>query len=88
MTSIICSVLNFITNLILNHFPSFSIESGTLGSIASSFSTVMDFLSQINFIVPLPTCLMILSLVYGIKLAKFVLFLINWVLRRLADIIP
>lgn len=88
MTDIICGVLNFFRDLIANHFPSLSLESGTLSSIANGFDMVIQFVAQINFLIPLPTILIILSLVYGIKLAKFALFLVNWLIRRIADIIP
>lgn len=88
MTDIICGVLNFFRDLIINHFPNLSLESGTLSSISNGFDMVIQFVAQINFLIPLPTVLIILSLVYGIKLAKFALFLVNWVIRRIADIIP
>ena len=88
MTDIICGVLRFFTDLIAKHFPDFSIGSGHLGTISDSFQSVIEFIAQINFFVPLPTILLILSLVYGLKLVKFTIFLVNWVIRRIADIIP
>lgn len=88
MTEFICSVLNFFRDLIVNHFPNLSLESGTLSKVADSFDLVINFIAQINFLVPLPTLLAIFSLVYGIKLAKFAVFLANWLIRRIADIIP
>ena len=87
MTDIICSVLQFFTNLIVDHFPDLSVGSSQLGTISSSFETI-QFIAQVNFFIPLPTILAIFSIVYGIKLAKFTLFIVNWVIRRIADIIP
>ena len=88
MTDIICSVLNFFRDMVLNHFPDLSIESSTLGTISTAFSTVVDFIGQVNFFIPVPTILLILSIVYGFKLTKFLVFIANWVIRRIADVIP
>ena len=88
MTDIICSVLQFFTNLIVDHFPDLSVGSSQLGTISSSFETMIQLIAQVNFFIPLPTILAIFSIVYGIKLAKFTLFIVNWVIRRIADIIP
>lgn len=88
MTEIICNVLSFFRDLIVNYFPDISIGSGNLSSVADAFETMVSFIAQINFLVPLPTMFTILSLVYGLKIGKFVVFLVNWVIRRIADIIP
>ena len=42
MTDIICSVLQFFTNLIVDHFPDLSVGSSQLGTISSSFETMVD----------------------------------------------
>lgn len=86
MTEILCSFLNFMRDAITNHFPSLSIESGNLTTMLNAFESIIEFIAQINFLVPLPTILLVTSLVYGIKLVKFGIFLVNWVVRRLADV--
>lgn len=88
MTDILCSILDFFQNVIVKYFPDLSLESSHLGTIADAFEMVIDFIGQVNFFIPIPTILIILSIVYGIKFAKFTLFIINWVIRRIADIIP
>lgn len=88
MTQIICSVLGFFRDFILNHFPDLSVDSSTLGTISTAFDTMVHFIGQVNFFVPVPTILLILSLVYGFKAAKFLAFVVNWFIRRIADLIP
>lgn len=83
MTDILCSILDFFTSLISKYFPSLSLAPDQLNTISNAFKTVVEFMAQINFIVPLPTMFMILSIVYGIKAAKFSIFLVNWCIRRI-----
>lgn len=87
MTDIIISFLNFLKGMVLK-LPDLAVDSSVLSSIVSSVDVVMDFIAGVNFIVPVDTILLILSIVYGIRLAKFLLFAGNWVLRRIFDLIP
>lgn len=48
MTDIICSVLQFFTNLIVDHFPDLSVGSSQLGTISSSFETMIQFIAQVG----------------------------------------
>lgn len=88
MTKIICAVLDFFKLIVVKLFPDLSVGSDVLGNISSGLVTVVEFIAKANFFIPVPTILLILSLVYGFKLVKFTLFLANWVIRRIADIIP
>lgn len=88
MTAFILSVLSSLQNFITTRLPDFSLASSTVSSVSSGFESVIEFIAQVNFFIPLPTILLILSIVYGIKLSKFSLFLVNWIIRRLADFIP
>ena len=48
MTDIICSVLQFFTNLIVDHFPDLSVGSSQLGTISSQFETMIQFIAQVG----------------------------------------
>ena len=68
--------------------PSLSLESAHLSSIVDGLEVIIEFMAQINFLIPLPTILLVISIVYGFRLVKFSIFAINWVIRRIADLIP
>ena len=57
-------------------------------TIADSLEVIVEFIAQVNFLIPLPTIFMVLSIVFGFRLVKFMIFCTNWLIRRLADVIP
>lgn len=87
MTDIIVKVLNWMAGLV-EKLPDMSLESSSMSSITSGLEMIINFLAQVNFLVPIDTILLIISIVYGIRLAKFLIFVGNWVLRRIFDLIP
>ncbi|MBS6953452.1 MAG: hypothetical protein KH230_09465 [Enterocloster asparagiformis] len=88
MTDIIVSVINWMATVVGTLLPDLSLDSGHLASIVDGLEVVIEFMSQVNFLIPLPTILLVISIVYGFRLIKFSIFLINWVIRRIADLIP
>ncbi len=88
MTDIIVSVINWIASIVDTVIPSLSLESAHLSSIVDGLELIIEFMAQINFLIPLPTILLVISIVYGFRLVKFSIFAINWVIRRIADLIP
>lgn len=88
MTDIIVSVINWMASIVDTVIPSLSLESAHLSSIVDGLEVIIEFMAQINFLIPLPTILLVISIVYGFRLVKFSIFAINWVIRRIADLIP
>ena len=68
--------------------PELGIDSGHLSSMQFALSAVVDFIVKANYLVPIDTILLLISIKYGFRLIKFTIFIINWVIRRIADIIP
>lgn len=87
MTDFCINFLELLKSWIMK-LPDLSIESTYLSNMVSGMHTVVDFLAFVNFIIPLDTILLIMSIVYGFKVVKFMVFLINWVVRRIADFFP
>lgn len=87
MTDFFVSLLGMFEGWIYK-LPELSIDSAYYTNIRNALATVVDFIKQVNFIVPIDTILLILSIVYGFRLVKFAVFVINWVVRRIADFIP
>lgn len=87
MTNIIVSFFQFLQSLI-GKLPDLSVDNTALSSMVSAMDTVFDFIGKVNFFIPLDHMLLILGLVYSIRAAKLLLFVINWIIRRIADVIP
>lgn len=87
MTGIIVSFFGFLESLV-GKFPDLSVNNEALSSMASGMDSVFEFIGKANFLVPIDHILLVIALVYGIRAAKLLVFAINWVIRRIADVIP
>lgn len=87
MTAIIVGFFELLASLV-GKLPDLSVNNSVLSSMSSGMDTVFDFISQVNFFIPLDHILLIIGLVYSIRAAKLLLFVINWIIRRIADVIP
>lgn len=88
MTVFLGSLIDFMINFVNAHMPSYDFESGTYIKISSALDFVVNFLADVNFIVPLGDISVIIILTLGIRVFKFTLFAGNWIIRRVCDILP
>ena len=88
MTNLIVSFLGFLTDLVTNYFPAFSFGNGVLSKVVDAFSYFVQMISNIDWLVPVNDVLLIFSLIAGYKVIMFVVFIINWIIRRIGDVIP
>lgn len=87
MTEFFVKMLELLQGLI-DKLPSLSIDSGAVSSIEGALPQIVEFIAKVNYIVPIDTILFLLSIVYGFRVVKFTIFIINWVIRRIADFVP
>lgn len=87
MTGLAVSFLKFLESVI-GRFPDLSVDNGIIANMSNGMDTVFDFIGQVNFFIPLDHMLVIMGLVYAIRNSKFIVFIVNWVIRRIADLIP
>lgn len=88
MSIFIGKAIDFMINLINSIMPSYDFESGTYTQISSAVDFIVNFLADVNFIVPLGDIATIIILSLGLRVFKFSLFIGNWIVRRVCDIIP
>lgn len=88
MTDLICKVLDFLAGMITKFLPTLAIDPAQMASISSGVASVVGFIGKVNFIIPVPTILLILTIVFTFKVSKFLFFIINWIIRRICDLIP
>lgn len=87
MTDLIVSILEFLTEFFSEHIQAYNFESETYNSITGGITSVVEFLTDVNFIIPLSDIVTIIMLTLGLRLFKFSVFGGNWLFRRLVDII-
>ena len=88
MTDLLVSFIDFIINLFNRIIPSYDFSSETYTKISDSLPIVVDFLADVNFIIPLGDIVLIMVISCGFKLFKFSLFVGNWLVKRVFDLIP
>lgn len=88
MTNLIVSFLSFLSDLVTNYFPVFTLGNGVLAKVVDAFSYFVQMISNIDWLLPVSDVLLIFSLIAGYKVVMFVVFIINWIIRRIGDVIP
>lgn len=88
-------ILNFIqwiadlsNNLFTKAFPEDSIISQISSGVNDGITFVLDLLIKVNFLVPVPTIMILIGASMVIEVIYFQIFIGNWILRRIFDIIP
>lgn len=77
-----------VVDLLDKYLPFYTFDQSVVTSISQACTRIYNFLNVVNFIVPLPDIVLIISVDIGIRLFKLIMFCVNWVIRRIADIIP
>lgn len=88
MTSFLTGLIDFVINFCASHIPEYDFSSETYMTISDSIVAVTNFLVDVNFIIPLGDIATVILLTIGLRLFKFSLFMGNWLIRRICDIIP
>ena len=88
MTDIIVNLLSWLSSCIYTYFPAITVGDGALSKAVDAVAYLADLVARMNWIFPLPDAFLILSILFGIKLAKIVIFVVNWIVRRIFDLIP
>lgn len=88
MTGIICNFLDWLAAFIVEHVPAIMVDSNIIGNVSSAVEFLMDILSDCNWVFPVSDALLIISVLFGIQLVKLFIFIANWIIRRIADVIP
>ena len=88
MTQLIVGFFDAVANFIATYLPSFTLGNGVLSKVIDAFTYFISMISNLNWLVPVSDVLLIISLLIGYKLTLFTVFVVNWIIRRIADVIP
>ena len=79
--------LNMLTNLISTKIPHFTLDTAVFNNASASIATIVDFLNQVNFIIPLSDIALILAIDVGIRVFKFSLFWVNYFINKVLEVL-
>lgn len=88
MTDFIVTIINIVEHLIMMFIPEVTLAPEILSNLSSVFDTIFDLFNQVNFLIPLTDAFLILTLDIAFRVLLSVVFVGNWVLRRVFDVIP
>lgn len=88
MTGLINKFIDFCLELLLFVQPDILIRADIMENITTYASYALDLLKTVNFLIPVPVIYMVLSCMISIKVMLFLLWMINWVIKRVFDVIP
>lgn len=88
MTDAVVTFIDFLITVFDFFIPSYDLSADTYLKIEDSLGVVINFLMDVNFIIPLSDIITILLLRIAIKLFYFILFVGNWAVNKITDIVP
>lgn len=88
MTDIICKFCDAVIELMMFIRPQTLIGDDILLNITTYAGYALDLLKKVNFLVPIPVIYMVLMAMISIKISMFLIWMVNWVINRVFDVIP
>lgn len=88
MTELINNFIDFIVELVMFVWPEISIEADVIANIGEYTEIGLDILKKVNFLVPVPLIFQIVGIMIVLKIASVVLWGVNWIIKRIFDVIP
>lgn len=89
MTKIIIKIIQLITGGLVSFlFPDNLFMGDVFTKFIPYWDTFVDFLAAVNFLVPLPDIMTAFSFMVSLNIIKFTLFIVNWIIKRIFDVIP
>ena len=88
MTELINNFIDFIVELIMFVYPEISIQWDVIANIGEYMEIGLDILKKVNFLVPVPLIFKIVGIMIILKTGTVVLWCVNWIIKRVFDVIP
>lgn len=88
MTELINNFIDFIIELVMFVWPEISIEADVIANIGEYMEVGLDILKKVNFLVPVPLIFSLVSTLIALKIVFFALWGVNWIIKRVFDVIP
>lgn len=88
MTELICNFIDFILELSSLILPDIAFATDFFSNFGDYIELGLDLLIKVNFLVPVPLIMSILFIQLMLRIIFIALYVLNWVIRRVFDVIP
>lgn len=88
MTEIICKFIDFVLELSSMILPDIAFATDLFSNLGEYLEIGLDLLIKVNFLIPVPLIITILFIQLMLRIAYIAMFVINWVIKRIFDVIP
>lgn len=88
MTELICNFIDFVLELLSLLLPDVTFATELFSNIGEYIEFGLDLLIKVNFMIPVPLVMGILWAMFGLRILFITLYVLNWVIRRIFDVIP
>lgn len=88
MTGIITKFIKYLSTAVSFLFPDVLFNADIFTNFNKYLDILIDFLADINFLIPLPDIFIDFGIMVSITTVKFTLFIMNWIIKRTCDVIP
>lgn len=88
MTGIITKFIKYLSKAVSFLFPDVLFNADIFTNFNKYLDILIDFLADINFLIPLPDIFIAFGIMVSITTVKFTLFIMNWIIKRTCEVIP
>lgn len=88
MTQLICSLIDFAIDLVAMILPDITLPEEVVNAINTGSGSVAEIFNNVNFIIPVPLIFKILILMITFRFGNVMLWALNWIIKRIFDVIP
>ena len=88
MTDIILTIIKFVKSFASFLLPDALFATDIFVGFYDYLDFFLDIVVQANFLVPIPTIFSCFSIIVTFKVVKFTLFISNWLIRSVLEVIP
>lgn len=88
LSDFIVTIVNWLNSFLCGLLPETTNISNTLDNASSFITTLIDFIQQVNFVVPLTDLLIVIGIDVSISLGFFAVYVINFIKNVIVNLIP
>lgn len=88
IANLLISFIEWLGSFFLDFVPEFTGTNDVITNAQAGMEMVVNFVRQVNFIVPLPDIMLILVIDSSIRLQMFIIYLVNWIKNVVVGLIP
>ena len=87
MTDIIITIMKFVKSFVSFLVPDALFATDIITNFYKYLDFFLDIIVQVNFLIPVPTIFSCIAIIVTFKVVKFTLFISNWIVRAVLDVI-